>query len=72
MTNSADPDRWLLQKTTDLDLHCLQRQSISGFSRTRVNDSNENTLFCLILVGSVFRSTIKIVAVAVEICKKSD
>ena len=27
MTNSADPD---------LDLHCLQRQGISGFSRTRV------------------------------------
>ena len=28
---------WLLQKPTDLDLHCLQRQDISGFSRTRVN-----------------------------------
>ena len=28
---------WLLKKLTDLDLHCLQRQSISGFSRTRVN-----------------------------------
>ena len=27
---------WLLQKPTDLDLHCLQRQYISGFSRTRV------------------------------------
>ena len=25
-----------LPKPTDLDLHCLQRQSISGFSRTRV------------------------------------
>ena len=25
-----------IQKPTDLDLHCLQRQSISGFSRTRV------------------------------------
>ena len=23
--------------TTDLDLHCLQSQGISGFSRTRVN-----------------------------------
>ena len=32
MTNSADPD----QKPTDLDLHCLQRQGISGVSRTRV------------------------------------
>ena len=28
---------WLLQKPTDLDLHCLQRQDISGFSRTSVN-----------------------------------
>ena len=27
---------WLLQKPTDLDLRCLQRQGISGFSRTRV------------------------------------
>ena len=27
---------WLLQKPTDLDLHCLQRQGISGFSRTKV------------------------------------
>ena len=25
-----------IQKPTDLDLHCLQRQGISGFSRTRV------------------------------------
>ena len=33
MANSADPD----QKPTDLDLHCMQRQGISGFSRTRVN-----------------------------------
>ena len=30
---------WLLKKPTDLDLHCLQRQSISGLSRTRVKDS---------------------------------
>ena len=27
---------WLLKKPTDLDLHCLQRQVISGLSRTRV------------------------------------
>ena len=32
MANSADP----VQKPTDLDLHCLQRQGISGLSRTRV------------------------------------
>ena len=31
MTNSADPDQ-----LASLDLHCLQRQGISGFSRTRV------------------------------------
>ena len=28
---------WLLQKPADLDLHCLQRWGISGFSRTRVD-----------------------------------
>ena len=27
---------WLLQKPSDLDLHCLQRQGMCGFSRTRV------------------------------------
>ena len=36
MANSADPDQLASQKPTDLDLHCLQRQDISGFSRTRV------------------------------------
>ena len=35
MANSANPDQ-LAQKPTDLDLHCLQRQDISGFSRTGV------------------------------------
>ena len=35
MANSADPDQ--LASSIDLDLHCLQRQGISGFSRTRVN-----------------------------------
>ena len=34
MANSADPD--LLQKPTDLDLYCLQRQGVSGFNKTRV------------------------------------
>ena len=29
---------WLLQKPIDLDLHCLQRQGIFGFSRTGVKD----------------------------------
>ena len=31
---------WLLKKPNDLNLNCLQRQSISGFSRTRANGSN--------------------------------
>ena len=57
--NSADPD----QKTTDLELHCLQRQSISGFSRTRVSLSISNlylylTLtFCL--VNGLLKSVLK-------------
>ena len=29
--------KWLLQKPTDLGLHCLKRQGISGLSRTRVS-----------------------------------
>ena len=36
MANSVDPDQ-LASKPTDLDLHCLQKQGISGLSRTRVN-----------------------------------
>ena len=39
MANSADQISWFLQKPTDLDLYCLQRQGISGFSRTKVNFS---------------------------------
>ena len=42
MANSADPDQ-LAQKPTDLDLHCLQRQGKSGFSRTRVNLQNKTS-----------------------------
>ena len=43
MTDSADRDQLASEeangsKPTDLDLHCLQRQGISGFSRTRVKD----------------------------------
>ena len=37
MANSADPDQLASKKPTDLNLHSLQRQGISGFSRTRVN-----------------------------------
>ena len=42
---------WLLQKPTDLDLHCLQRQGISGFSRTRVNLLNIFGRFLPFLLG---------------------
>ena len=38
---------WLLQKPTDLDLHCLLRQSISGFSRTSVKFS----MLCFQTIG---------------------
>ena len=38
MANSADPDQ-------SPDLHCLQRQDISGFCRTRVNLNSEKDLF---------------------------
>ena len=40
MVNSADPDQLASSEATDLDLHCLQRQGISGFSRTRVKSTN--------------------------------
>ena len=36
MSNSADPDQLASSEANDLDLHWLQKQGISGFSRTRV------------------------------------
>ena len=50
MTNSADPDSRL---PTDLDLHCLQRQGISGFSRTRVNNVKRNMKYQIIIINSL-------------------
>ena len=47
MANSADSDQLASQKPTDLDLHCLHRQGISGFSRTRVKASEYTSLICL-------------------------
>ena len=38
MPSSADPNQLASEEPTDLDLHCLQRQGISGFSRTRENN----------------------------------
>ena len=37
MANSADLDQLASSEANDLNLHCLQRQDLSGFSRTRVN-----------------------------------
>ena len=37
---------WLLQKSTDLDLHCLQRKGIFGFNRTRANTSVISPFYC--------------------------
>ena len=39
MANSADPDQMASSKAKNLDLDCLQTQSISGYSRTRVNQT---------------------------------
>ena len=36
MTNSVNQIIWFLYKPADLDLHCLQRQGISRFNKTRV------------------------------------
>ena len=39
MANNADPDQLASSEAIDLDLHCLQRQGISGISRTRAKVS---------------------------------
>ena len=40
----------LLKKPTDLDLHCLQKQDISGFSRTRFNLRQPDSLAVLYII----------------------
>ena len=47
MTKSADPD----QLNSELNLHCLQRQGLSRFSRTRVKMKFlvEKGLSCVVL-----------------------
>ena len=52
MANSADPD----QKPTDLDLHCLQRQDISGFSRTRVKKLDQQMTYLMVFMRCFFSS----------------
>ena len=38
---------WLLKKQTGLDLYCLQRLGISGFSRTTVNRKLDTLVVCM-------------------------
>ena len=55
---------WLFQKPTDLDLHCLRRQGISGFSRTRVKEEVTKTVYLVKRTWkptvSMFRQTLKL------------
>ena len=68
MANSADPDQLASKKPTDLDLHCLQRQGISGLSRTRVNTGwHHYILINIQLSRSVFHVTPVIVQQTDEI-----
>ena len=53
MANSADLDQ-LASSEADLDLHCLQRQGISGFSRTRVNIKTTNLYVSFMNFGNTF------------------
>ena len=46
---SADPDQ-LLKKPSDLALHCLQRQGISGISMMRVNKDH---LVCVSYINCI-------------------
>ena len=47
---------WLLQKPADLDLHCLQKQGLSGFSRTRVNQTSSALIkFYYWLIGFMLK-----------------
>ena len=50
MANSANPP----QKPTDLDLHCLQRQGLFGFSRTRVKFCTSKFKKKMTLANSVY------------------
>ena len=42
--------RWLLQKPTDLDLHCLQKQGLSGLSRTRDKNFSISVLYKILFL----------------------
>ena len=59
-----------VQKPTDLDLHCLQLQGISWFSRTRVNSSILTVgIDCYQFRGVVHYIEIDWISLATENCK---
>ena len=48
---------WLLQKPTDLDLHCWQMQDVSGLIRTRVKIKKTATCNCFLYLSLYFDTT---------------
>ena len=56
MVKSADPDQLA---SSDLDLHCLQRQGISGFSWTSVKVCGVVSASDLRSQGSRFKSLLE-------------
>ena len=64
MTNSADPDQLASSEAKYLDLHCLQRQGISGFSRIRVN----STLYSKSFDRSLSEKELMVYTGKIQIC----
>ena len=65
MANSADPDQLLLQKPTDLDLHCLQNRVYPGsagqgliFSMLHLIISRQHLIFFVLLVSKKYSLTV--------------
>ena len=61
MTSSADPDLlasseancWLLQKSTDLDLHCLLRQGMSCSAKEGLNNFERDVKHQIIIIWQI-------------------
>ena len=75
MTNSADPDHWLLKKPIDLDLHCLQRQGIFGFSKKELkylesikNIHNTSCFVSLLFYTCSLKSFYEAVKILIFLC----
>ena len=73
MTNSAYPEQLASSevKPTDLDLHCLQRQGISGFSRIRVKGKLQSTLLILTL-DTMTKFVIKTIRMSLNLRLRGD